>query len=83
MGEESPVRGSARRLDANAAKPLLKSVSEPEARILGKGSGFGVAIDLDGLLGRVHYHFAVFTMLEVLFDRGLQRGIKRFVEVVR
>ena len=68
MGGGSSIRGSARRLDANAAKPLLKSVSEPEARILGKGRGFGVAIDLDRLLGRVHHHFAVFTMLEVLFD---------------
>ena len=68
MGEGSSTGRSARRLNPDAAEPLLERIAKPEARILGKRSWFGVAIDLDSLLSGVHYYFAILAMLEVLFD---------------
>ena len=80
---EGADSGKRKALDSDAAKPLLKSVPEPRRVSSGSGAGSELQIDLNCLLGRVHYHVAVVAMLEVLFDRGFQRGIKLFVEVVR
>lgn len=48
----------------------------------GERSGFGVAKDLDGLLGCVHNHPTILAFFEVLLNLLSKGGIKLFVEIV-
>jgi len=48
---------------------------EARTHLGGKLYGPGITQDLDGFLRLVHDHGAVFTVLEMAFQFGLQTGI--------
>ena len=56
--------------------------SQPGSQVVGELVQFGIAVDLDGLLGRIADDEAVVAPLEMFFQLHPCSGVERVVQVV-
>ncbi len=70
-------------LGADAAKALGEGFVQAQASGLRQRGGLGIAEDFNRLLAGVHDDAAILALAKMLFNRGAQDGVERFVQIIR
>jgi hypothetical protein len=75
--------GHERHLSADAAKAFCESFVESQTGCLRQGGGLGVAENFNRLLAGVYDDPTILALAKMLFNRGAQDGVERFVQIIR